>query len=75
MYTVKITNKKIWDLIKNLEKPVVLESKEKSAVLISIDEWESIQETLYLYSIPRMKESIIKGMKEPLKNCSRKVKF
>jgi hypothetical protein len=36
------------------------------AVLISEDDWDSIQETLYLTSIPGMRESIINGMKEPL---------
>lgn len=77
MYTVKITdkNKKIDELLKDIKKPTIIESKKKFAVLIPIDEWESIQETLYLYSIPGIRESIIKGMKEPLENCSSTVKF
>jgi PHD/YefM family antitoxin component YafN of YafNO toxin-antitoxin module len=35
-------------------------------VLIAEEDWDSIQETLYLTSIPGMRESIINGMKEPL---------
>ena len=34
-----------------------------------------IEETLYLLSIPRMRESIRKGMKEPLEKCSSKVEW
>ena len=41
-----------------------------NAVLISEDDWNAIQETLYLNSIPGMAESIIAADKEPLANCS-----
>ncbi len=77
MYTVKITgkNKKIDELLRDIKKPTIIESKEKSAVLLPMDEWESIQETLYLCSIPGMRKSILAGMKEPLENCSSTVKF
>ena len=33
---------------------------------ISEDDWNSIQETLYLCSIPGMRESILEASKEPL---------
>jgi len=46
--------------------PVIISGKRNNAVLISEDDWNSIQETLYLTSIPGMRESIINGMKEPL---------
>ena len=38
----------------------------RNAVIISEEEWDSIQETMYLYSIPGMVESIIEAGKEPL---------
>lgn len=38
----------------------------KSAVLISEEDWSSMNETMYLYSIPGMVESIIEAGKEPL---------
>ena len=37
-----------------------------SPVIISEEEWNSLQETMYLYSIPSMVESIIEAGKEPL---------
>lgn len=46
--------------------PVVISGKRNNAVLISEEDWNSIQETLYLISIPGMRESIVNGMKEPL---------
>ena len=35
-------------------------------VLVSEEDWNSIQETLYLCSIPGMRESILEASKEPL---------
>ncbi|SLM18965.1 Antitoxin YefM [uncultured spirochete] len=46
--------------------PVVISGKRNNAVLIAEEDWDSIQETLYLTSVPGMRESIINGMKEPL---------
>ena len=46
--------------------PVQITGKRSSAVLVSEEDWRSIQETLYLLSIPGMRESIRKGMREPL---------
>ena len=49
--------------------PITITGKLNSAVLVSQNDWNSIQETLYLSSIPGMKESIQEGLKTPLKNC------
>jgi prevent-host-death family protein len=46
--------------------PVQITGKRSSAVLVSEDDWRSIQETLYLLSIPGMRGSIRKGLREPL---------
>ena len=53
--------------------PIQITGKRGNAVLIGEDEWRAIQETLYLTSIPGMKESIVKGMKEPLNESSDKL--
>jgi len=50
--------------------PIVITGKRGNAVLISKDDWEAIEETLYLVSIPGMKESILEGLKEPISECS-----
>ena len=48
----------------------ITNNRGKNAVLISEDDWNAIQETLYLHSIPGMVESIIEGDKEPLEECT-----
>ena len=49
--------------------PIVIAGKQASAVLVSEEDWQAIQETLYLLSIPGMRESIRKGLKTPVKEC------
>src|SRR5437773_661289 len=52
--------------------PIQITGKRSNAVLVSEDDWRSIQETLYLVSIPGMRDSIRKGMAEPLGKASTK---
>jgi len=40
-----------------------------AAMLVSQDEWYGMIETLYLQSIPGMKESILEGKATPLDEC------
>jgi len=40
-----------------------------AAVLVSQDEWNGMVETLYLQSIPGMKESIMEGKATPVNEC------
>ena len=47
-------------------KPVQITSKNGNAVLISEEDYSGMQETMYLLSIPGMREKILKGMQEPL---------
>ncbi|MFA5805734.1 MAG: type II toxin-antitoxin system Phd/YefM family antitoxin [Melioribacteraceae bacterium] len=58
--------------IENSE-PIIITGKRGNAVLVSEDDWRAIQETLFLISIPNMRESIIAGMKEPLSKSSNKI--
>jgi antitoxin YefM len=53
--------------------PVLISGKRNRAVLLSEEDWKSIQETLYLISVPGMRESIVNGMKEPLSDSSREL--
>jgi prevent-host-death family protein len=46
--------------------PIQITGKRSNAVLVAEDDWRSIQETLYLLSIPGMRESIRRGLREPL---------
>jgi antitoxin YefM len=49
--------------------PVLITGKRSNAVLVSEEDWRSIQETLHLLSIPSMRESIIDGLKTPVEKC------
>lgn len=53
--------------------PIVITGKRSSAVLIAEEDWRSIQETLYLLSIPGMRESILAARKEPLSRSAREL--
>ncbi|PIU84562.1 MAG: type II toxin-antitoxin system prevent-host-death family antitoxin [Deltaproteobacteria bacterium CG06_land_8_20_14_3_00_44_19] len=57
------------DEVKNTHVPVQIIGKRGSAVLISEEDWRAIEETLYLVSIPGMRESIKKGLKTPVEKC------
>jgi antitoxin YefM len=52
--------------------PVSITGKRHSGVLVSEEDWRAIQETLYLLSVPRMRESIRRGLKTPLSRTSEK---
>lgn len=49
--------------------PIVIMGKRNKAVLISEEDWSAIQETLYLLSVPGMRESIRDGMATALDDC------
>lgn len=57
---------RLLDEASDTHKPIQITGKRSNAVLISEDDWRSIQETLYLSSIPGMQESIVEGMNTPL---------
>jgi prevent-host-death family protein len=66
--------KKLYELLDEAaasHQPIQITGKRSSAVLIAEDDWRSIQETLYLLSIPGMRDSIRKGMAEPLSKSSK----
>lgn len=66
---------KLLDKVAASHEPVQITGKRNSAVLISEEDWSAIKETLYLLSIPKMRESIKKGLKTPPKECSRELEW
>ncbi len=54
-------------------KPIVITGKRGNAVLIAEEDWNSISETLYLLSIPGMRESIKEGLEQDLSSCSKEL--
>jgi antitoxin YefM len=55
--------------------PIQITGKRSNAVLISEEDWSSIQETLYLLSVPGMRASIKTGMATPVKDCATSLKW
>jgi len=60
---------KLLDEIAESHEPVLITGKRANAVLISENDWRSIQETLYLLSIPGMRESIREGLSTSVDEC------
>ncbi|MDD5389994.1 MAG: type II toxin-antitoxin system Phd/YefM family antitoxin [Gallionellaceae bacterium] len=53
--------------------PVVISGKRNNAVLLSQEDWSAIQETLFLLSIPGMRESIREGLATPPEQCGKEL--
>ncbi|MBW2594037.1 MAG: type II toxin-antitoxin system Phd/YefM family antitoxin [Deltaproteobacteria bacterium] len=53
--------------------PILITGKRGNAVLISEDDWRSIQETMYLLSTPGMRESIREGLATPIEDCKEEI--
>lgn len=80
MKTITITEArsnifKLIDMANDEGEPIQITGKRGNAVIISEDDWRAIKETLYLVSIPGMRESIRKGIKEPLDKCLTKIEW
>ena len=74
MSAINITNarKELYNLVEEVNlysEPTLIVSKKGNAVLVSENDWNAIQETVYLNSIPGMVESIKKGMETPIQDC------
>ncbi|ADK81315.1 type II toxin-antitoxin system Phd/YefM family antitoxin [Sediminispirochaeta smaragdinae] len=75
MSSINVTNarKDLYNLVQRVNsthEPVEITGKESNAILIGEEDWRSIQETLFLSSIPGMRESIIEGMNTSVDDLS-----
>ena len=76
LLTVSNARKNLYELIDevaNTHEPAIIKGKRNNAVIISQEDWENIQETMYLLSIPKIKESIMEVDKEKLDECSKEI--
>lgn len=74
--TVSKARAKLYRLIDQAassHEPLQIKGRRSNAVLVSEDDWRSIQETLYLLSIPGMRESIRKGLKTPISRLHKRL--
>lgn len=58
------------DEVGDSHEPVQITGKRGNAVLLSEADWNAIQETLHLVSIPGMRESILEGLATPAEELS-----
>lgn len=75
MKTISVTKArsilfKLLDEATSSHEPIQITGKRSNAILISEDDWRAIEETLYLLSIPGMRDSIRKGLDTPIEECS-----
>jgi prevent-host-death family protein len=63
---------RLLDEIAETHESIEITGKRHNGVLVSEEDWNAIQETLYLLSIPGMRESIRRGLKTPVKSLSAK---
>ena len=74
MSAINITNarKELYTLVENANlysEPTLIVSKKGNAVLISEKDWNAMQESIYLNSIPGMVESITDGKNTSIEDC------
>ncbi len=70
--TATAARKQLYSLLDDVadsHEPIQISGRRNSAVLLSEDDWRSVQETLYLTSIPGMRDSIRKGLKTAVRKC------
>ena len=80
MTTVSVTEARanLYKLIDDASvsnEPVVITGKHENAVLLAEGYWSAINETLYLLSVPGMRESIIEGLQENLDATSAELEW
>lgn len=61
---------RLMDAAAESHEPVVITGKRTRAVLVSEEDWRAIQETLFLISVPGMRESVQEGMQATVEDCS-----
>ena len=58
------------DDVASSHQPLLISGKRNRAVLIAEEDWVAIQETLFLLSVPGMRESIREGFDTPVNACT-----
>lgn len=74
MTITNVTNfrKNIFSMLEQTIKynePINISTKDGNAVVLSEEEYQGVLETIYLMSIPEMKEKLIEGKNTPLSEC------
>lgn len=76
MTTLNVTEAraKLYSLIDETvssHRPIIIKGKRSNAVLLGEEDWNAINETLYLVSMPGMRESIMEGLQTDVNACDK----
>ena len=76
MTTLNVTEAraKLYSLIDETassHRPIIIKGKRSNAVLLAEEDWNAINETLYLVSMPGMRESIMEGLQTDVDACNK----
>jgi len=63
---------RLLDQAAETHEPIHITGNRSHGVLVAEEDWRAIQETLYLLRIPRMRDSIRRGIRTPISKCSEK---
>ncbi len=63
----------LMDEAMDTHQPITITGKCGNAILVSEEDWNAVQKTLFLLSVPGIRESIKEGMEEDLDRCSREL--
>lgn len=78
MIPVNEAQQQLQDLIDSVSQshqPIIIAGQSSNAVLLSEADWASVQETLYLLSVPGMRESIREGLATPIEEGDRELEW
>jgi prevent-host-death family protein len=64
---------RLMDQAAESHQPIVITGKRHDSILLSAEDWRAIQETLYLLSVPDMRESVKEGMAESVDECAKEL--
>ena len=72
IYTSTQARAKLFNLIdetNHSHEPIYIKGKRSDAVILAKEDYEAMQETLYLHSIPGLVDEILEANKESLESC------
>ncbi len=68
---VRANHLRLMDQAAASHQPITISGKRQDAVLLSAEDWQAIQETLYLRFVPGIRDSIKEGMAESPDTCTK----
>lgn len=73
IYNITTARKNLFSLIdeaSTTHEPIYITGKRSEAVIVSKEDYDALQETLYLYSLPNLVNIITEARKETLEDCA-----